>query len=284
MLEDLDGSLNAMLSLREFMSNQYVSKLVTNTQAKDGEPKQRILEANGPICIVGATTQEKIYEDNSNRSYIIHVDESKAHQKAVMHHQNKQAAGLINQTTVKTKQTLLQNMQRLLLPISIQNPFQPDLELPESVFKPLRTNQHYIALQGTFGESGIILVVVFGKKHSLKKPFLFLLINIYGLFNFYTAQSSVGIWEVLVIKRVCSDGYGGQKVTYTNNDYTILEFKDDLSVEVYEEHYLFCSDINYHWSFEGDDICTRFEIVKCFSKKMVVNYHEDYCKGYGEQD
>jgi energy-coupling factor transporter ATP-binding protein EcfA2 len=146
MLEDLDGSLNAMLSLREFMSNQYVSKLVTNTQAKDGEPKQRILEANGPICIVGATTQEKIYEDNSNRSYIIHVDESKAHQKAVMNHQNKQAAGLINLAEVKTKQNLLQNMQRLLLPINIKNPFQPDLELPESVFKPLRTNQHYIAL------------------------------------------------------------------------------------------------------------------------------------------
>lgn len=146
MLEDLDGSLNAMLSLREFMSNQYVSKMVTNTQAKDGEPKQRILEANGPICIVGATTQERIYEDNSNRSYLIHVDESKAHQKAVMQHQNKQAAGLIDSILVDNKKMLLQNMQRLLTAVHIKNPFQPDLELPESVFKPLRTNQHYIAL------------------------------------------------------------------------------------------------------------------------------------------
>lgn len=149
MLEDLDGSLSAMLSLREFMSNQFVSKLVTDTSrgsTKEGQPKQRKLEAKGPICIVGATTQERIYEDNSNRSYIIHVDESKAHQKAVMQRQNRVAAGLVNQEVVKTKKNLLQNMQRLLDPINIQNPFQPDLELPESVFKPLRTNQHYIAL------------------------------------------------------------------------------------------------------------------------------------------
>ena len=44
MLEDLDGSYSALLPLREFMSNQYISKLSTEHDPKTGEFKQRYLE------------------------------------------------------------------------------------------------------------------------------------------------------------------------------------------------------------------------------------------------
>jgi len=146
MLEDLDGSLKALLPLREFMSNQEIVKFVTEMDNQSGEHKQKKLYAKGPICIVGATTKEKIYEDNSNRSFLIHIDETKAQQRAVMNYQNSLAAGIVKLELIRDKQFLLQNMQRLLLPIKIINPFQPELELPQSVFKPLRTNQHYIQL------------------------------------------------------------------------------------------------------------------------------------------
>ena len=146
MLEDLDGSLKALLPLREFMSNQEIVKFVTEMDTQSGEHKQKKLYAKGPICIVGATTKEKIYEDNSNRSFLIHIDETKAQQRAVMNYQNSLAAGIVKLGLIKEKQLLLQNMQRLLLPTKIINPFQPELELPESIFKPLRTNQHYIQL------------------------------------------------------------------------------------------------------------------------------------------
>ncbi len=146
MLEDLDGSLKALLPLREFMSNQSITKFITEMDVQSGEHRQKKLEAKGPICIVGATTKEKIYEDNSNRSFLIYVDESKLQQKAVMNYQNKLAAGIINLSEVEEIKHFMQNLQRLLDPITIKNPFQPDLELPDSVFKPLRTNQHYIQL------------------------------------------------------------------------------------------------------------------------------------------
>jgi energy-coupling factor transporter ATP-binding protein EcfA2 len=146
MLEDLDGSLKALLPLREFMSNQEIVKFVTEMDTQSGEHKQKKLQAKGPICIVGATTKENIYEDNSNRSFLIHIDETKAQQRAVMNYQNSLAAGIINLGEIKLKQNILQNLQRLLLPLKIINPFQPELELPESIFKPLRTNQHYIQL------------------------------------------------------------------------------------------------------------------------------------------
>jgi DNA primase len=160
MLEDLDGSYSALLPLREFMSNQYISKFVTEMDSNTGEHKQRKLEANGPICIVGATTKEKVYEDNSNRSFLLHVNESKSHQKAIMAYQSKEAAGLIDHAHKQVVFNLMQNVQRLLEPIRIVNPYQPDLELPDMIFKPLRTNKHYITL---------IKAVTFLHQHQLER-------------------------------------------------------------------------------------------------------------------
>lgn len=146
MLEDLDGSMSALYSLREFMSNGHIVKFTTEMDQQSGEHKQKKLEAKGPVCIVGATTKEKIYEDNSNRSYLIHIDESYQHQQAVMMYQNQIAAGLVDKKKQEQAVDLLANAQRLLEPLEVRNPFQPELMLPQVVFKPLRTNQHYIAL------------------------------------------------------------------------------------------------------------------------------------------
>ena len=63
-----------------------------------------------------------------------------------MQYQNELAAGLIDKRKIVEVQQLLKNSQRLLETIEIRNPFQPELMLPQVVFKPLRTNQHYIAL------------------------------------------------------------------------------------------------------------------------------------------
>ena len=146
MLEDLDGSMNALYSIREFMSNGSISKDTTEMSQQTGEHTSKRLEVEGPVCIVGATTKDKLYEDNSNRSYLIHVNESYKHQQDVMMYQNEIAAGLIDKSKIEEVQLLLKNAQRLLEPIEIRNPFQPELMLPPIVFKPLRTNQHYIAL------------------------------------------------------------------------------------------------------------------------------------------
>lgn len=146
LLEDLDGSYSALLPLREFMSNQYISKLSTEHDQKTGEFKQRFLEAEGPICIAGATTKDKMYEDNANRSFIIHVNETREHKNKVMEHQSNIAAGLINEKKIEQITVLIQNMQRMLKPVKIINPYAPELKLPGYVFKPLRTNNHYLTL------------------------------------------------------------------------------------------------------------------------------------------
>jgi hypothetical protein len=145
LIEDLEGVYNAFLPLREFMSKQSISKLTTDKDAK-GNNVQKVLTTEGPICVSGATTKESIYEDNANRSFLIHIDESAQHTDEVMEFQRKQKAGMINEQSQTEARQLLQNVQRLLQNIKVINPYALELRIPDLVFKKLRTNMHYLRL------------------------------------------------------------------------------------------------------------------------------------------
>jgi DNA primase len=145
LIEDLEGVYNAFLPLREFMSKQSISKLTTDKDAK-GNNVQKVLTVDGPICVSGATTKESIYEDNANRSFLIHIDESASHTDEVMDYQRKQKAGIVNEVQQQEARQILQNTQRLLQNIKVINPFALELRIPDMVFKKLRTNMHYLRL------------------------------------------------------------------------------------------------------------------------------------------
>jgi DNA primase catalytic core len=145
LIEDLEGVYNAFLPLREFMSKQSITKLTTDKDAK-GNNVQKILTVEGPICVSGATTMESIYEDNANRSYLLHVDETPNHLAEVLQFQRKQQAGLINESTQTGARLVLKNSQRLLKQVKVINHYATDLVIPDCVFKKLRTNMHYLRL------------------------------------------------------------------------------------------------------------------------------------------
>jgi len=145
LIEDLEGVYNAFLALREFMSKQSITKLTTDKDTK-GNNVQKVLTAEGPVCVSGATTMESIYEDNANRSYLLHVDESPNHLAEVLQFQRKQQAGLINEVDQSAARLVLQNSQRLLKQVKVINRYATELLIPDCVFKKLRTNMHYLRL------------------------------------------------------------------------------------------------------------------------------------------
>lgn len=102
------------------------------------------LTVEGPVSVAGCTTQEHIYEDNSNRSFLLYIDESEEQDKKIMDYQRLISAGKVNQDEEHRAKELLKNVQRVLKPIRVINPFAEYLELPQSVFKPRRTNSHYL--------------------------------------------------------------------------------------------------------------------------------------------
>ena len=146
LIEDLDGVAGASLSLREMMSNQSIGKLSTEKNLKTGEFEQKFLYVEGPICVAGATTKDKLYEDNANRSFLIQVDESPEHQESVLEYQRKEIAGLIDKSPEQHTQLILKTAQLHLENLEVVIPFAEALRIPEYVFKKLRTNAHYLML------------------------------------------------------------------------------------------------------------------------------------------
>ncbi len=146
MQEDLDGAYNALLPLRELMSNQSISRFSTKTNSRTGDSKQVYLHVEGPVCVAGATTKDKVYEDNANRSFLIQIEENPKHEAQVMEYQGRVAAGLINFKTYERNIDLLKACQMLIKPMEVLIPFAPKLELPPHVFKKMRTKNHYLTL------------------------------------------------------------------------------------------------------------------------------------------
>ncbi len=144
--EDLDGAYSALLPLRELMSNQSISRFSTKTNSRTGDSKQVYLHVEGPVCVAGATTRDKIYEDNANRSFLIQIEENPRHEAEVLEYQGKIAAGLVNTKKYEGSINLLKACQLLIETMEVIIPFAPKLELSPHVFKKMRTKNHYLTL------------------------------------------------------------------------------------------------------------------------------------------
>lgn len=143
LIEDLDGAENALYPLRELQTKKRIVKTIASKNSK-GETQTKYLIVEGPVCVAGCTTKERIYEDNANRSFLIYLDESAEQDEKVMTYQRQLSAGEINTYEQKEIQVFLQNTQRILKPIKVVNPYANKLLLPLEVFKPRRTNNHYL--------------------------------------------------------------------------------------------------------------------------------------------
>ena len=143
LIEDLDGAESVLYPLRELQSKKRITKTVVHKDSK-GNTKTIHLTVEGPVSVAGCTTQESIYEDNSNRSFLLYIDESQEQDIRIMNYQRLISAGKINAEQEYQSQELLKNVQRVLKPIKVINPYAEYLELPQSVFKPRRTNTHYL--------------------------------------------------------------------------------------------------------------------------------------------
>ncbi len=143
LIEDLDGAEAVLYPLRELQSKKRITKTVVHKDAR-GNTKTIHLTVEGPVSVAGCTTQESIYEDNSNRNFLLYIDESEEQDYRIMNYQRLISAGKINEEQEHTSRDLLQNAQRILKSIKVINPFAEFLELPKSVFKPRRTNSHYL--------------------------------------------------------------------------------------------------------------------------------------------
>ena len=145
LIEDLDGANDdkILYAIRELMSKKRISKTIPIKDAK-GNMKTITLQVEGPICLAGTTTREKLYEDNANRSLLVYLDNSKQHKESIMNYQRGLSAGTINKSQEEEIKEFFKDVQSVLQPVQVRNPYATQLIIPDTVFKPLRTNAHYL--------------------------------------------------------------------------------------------------------------------------------------------
>jgi DNA primase catalytic core len=136
--EDLDGALQVFYPMRELQTKKKISKTVTLKDSK-GNLKTITIVVEGPVCISGCTTKEKLYEDNANRCILLYIDISKDQDKKIMEYHAAVESGDIDQEREQQYKELFKNIQRILRPIQVNNPYSKFITLPEAVFKPRRT-------------------------------------------------------------------------------------------------------------------------------------------------
>lgn len=145
LIEDLDGTTDeSMYAIRELQSKKRLSKTIAQKD-QSGMIKTETITVDAIVSIAGTTTRESIYEDNSNRSFLIHIDGSKEQDERIMDYQRKKSAGEINIIQEGEIRELFKAVQRTLNPVRVINPYAKHLRLPEGIYKPRRTMNLYLS-------------------------------------------------------------------------------------------------------------------------------------------
>ncbi|MEW6713360.1 MAG: hypothetical protein AB1403_26300, partial [Candidatus Riflebacteria bacterium] len=137
-IEDLDGAENVIYIIRELQSKGKISKRVAWRDNK-GNTKTVEVTARGPVVISSCTTREKLYEDNANRCILLYTDQSREQDERVMTYIKAKSTGTINETQEEETRHRMRNVQRVLRPVRVYNPFAEHIALPPEVFKPRRS-------------------------------------------------------------------------------------------------------------------------------------------------
>lgn len=90
-------------------------------------------------CIIRTIFEENECEDDTCIIIPLIGNNIKAHEAYIIEYQKKASAGLINETKEKGAQEKLQNMQRILHPVKVINPYATMINLPRELIKPCLT-------------------------------------------------------------------------------------------------------------------------------------------------
>jgi hypothetical protein len=159
LIEDMEGAEAVLYALRELISKRHITKLVPQKDSR-GITKTFTFKVKGPVTVAGCTTKESVYEDNANRCFLIYIDESPEQDERIMQYQRLRSAGKINVAEENRIKEFLQNLQRIIRPVQVRNPYAEFLKIPVEVLRPRRSNIHYLKF---------IEAITFFKQHQREK-------------------------------------------------------------------------------------------------------------------
>lgn len=143
--EGIDGSDYA---LRELISSKRLKLVAPVNDPETGTFRAADYEVEGPIALMFSTTRPMIHFENATRCFPMSLDESVEQTRAIHDAQRRarDAGGLAARAEREELRRLHQNVQRLVKPLLVVNPFAPHLEFPSQPLEMRREHEKYLSL------------------------------------------------------------------------------------------------------------------------------------------
>jgi hypothetical protein len=144
-----EGASQAVYSLRTLASDQHLSIAATRTDPSTGKLHTEHYEVFGPVAIVITTTSPEAFdEETRSRFVMLTMDESREQTRAILEQQRRRYTleGILEQARSERVRRLHHNLQRLIRPIGVMNPFMEYLTYPDDRLIHRREQKKYLAL------------------------------------------------------------------------------------------------------------------------------------------
>jgi DNA primase len=144
-----EGAALAVYSLRTLASDQHLSIAATRTDPQTGKLHTEHYDVFGPVVIVITTTSPEAFdEETRSRFVLLTMDESREQTRQVLEQQRRRYTleGILEQARSEHIRGLHHNVQRLLRPVAVMNPFTEWVTYPDDRLIHRREQKKYLAL------------------------------------------------------------------------------------------------------------------------------------------
>jgi DNA primase len=146
-----EGAEKASYALKLLQSEGELTIASTGKDPHSGRMETQEYHVEGPVAIVFTTTSIDIDEELMNRCLVLTVDESRDQTERIHELQRKARTieGILQNEQRKDIQRLMQNAQRLIVPMRIANPFARHLTFTSGRTRTRRDHEKYLTLIDT---------------------------------------------------------------------------------------------------------------------------------------
>jgi hypothetical protein len=145
LVEDTFSNRKKIMPLLSFYTHGYISK--TTVQKNENlELETFEKKVYGNVSIGISTVNEDAFKLYGAQSIVLHEDTGAMQDKKVLDYQRKQSAGIITTYSENLFIGRVQNIQRVLKPITVRNTYALELQLPQQIQQKQITNFQYLKL------------------------------------------------------------------------------------------------------------------------------------------
>jgi DNA primase catalytic core len=144
-----EGAAQAVYSLRTLASDQHLSIAATRTDPQTGKLHTEHYDVYGPVVIVITTTSAEAFdEETRSRFVLLTMDESREQTRAILQRQRRRYSleGVMERARSEQVRRLHHNVQRMLKPLEVVNPYAELLTYPDDRLIHRREQKKYLAL------------------------------------------------------------------------------------------------------------------------------------------